>query len=139
MHTSLSRLRAFYADFTPPLLLNAVVTREFPATVAILTDFSPGSDTLLTLAAGLAPAIPILSTADDAAHAPGETLCRRLGFKTILRPGAALADTIETLGVLALLTARASGERIELDDHGVFHIHPFADPAALTDSGGWSV
>jgi hypothetical protein len=139
MHTSLSRLRAFYADFTPPLLLNAIILREFPATVAILTDFNAGSEALLKMAAEINSAIPVISIADDAAYTQAIPRCHRLGFQTILQPGTMLADTIETLGILALLTGRPAGERIELDDHGVFHIHPFAAPALMVDSGGWSV
>lgn len=141
MSASLTRLQTFYSEFKPPLLLHAMLTREFPGMAAVATSFGPESALLLALVAEVAPATPVLFLDDGAARtalAPyRESLIAglRLENPRVLMLGpqkdmwkTQLADLLDEMGTLALITANAAigAPRIGLDENGVFHINPLA-------------
>src|SRR5271155_3113208 len=140
MNTSLTRLQSFYGDLKAPLLLHAMIKREFPGTIALATAFAADAGLLLSMVAGIDPATPVLCL-PSGKHSPeileyGRTLTTHLSLTRVhwVTPGPEpepLAQILDTMGILALITGRteAGSHRIALDESGVFRIHPFA---------GWS-
>lgn len=134
MSASLSRLRSFYGDLKIPLLLHAMITREFAGSVAILATGSEDTAKLLELVAFIDTSVPILSQT---------AIPNELGFTHITQSTPAdMAGLIEDMTLLAVISdeTRVRGERIELDADGVFRIYPFMGAAPRPEAtSDWTV
>jgi phosphoadenosine phosphosulfate reductase len=137
MSTSLTRLQSFYGELKAPLLLHAVIKREFPGSIALLTACKADSGLLLAMAAAIDPALPVLCLQPNG-HSPetleySRILATHLGLIRMRwitpAPGPEpLAHILDEMGILALITGRTGQalQKIALDETGVFRIHPLA-------------
>jgi hypothetical protein len=133
MSASLSRLQSFYSGLKAPLLLHAIITREFPGHVAVLACAPDEAGVLLAMVSTVDPAIPVLLLEKNSLSfekpTPLEKLAARLSLQNVralhMSPEQ-LAHEVDALGFLALITDERSGAgpRIELDENGIFRIHP---------------
>lgn len=84
-----ARLAARYGDAETPALLEAMIRREFPRRLAVVSSFGTESAVLLDLVASIDPATPVIFLATGKHFREtldyAETLSRRLGL-TDVRP-----------------------------------------------------
>jgi phosphoadenosine phosphosulfate reductase len=106
MTKSLSRLQAFYQDFSAQKLLRVMIQEEFPGKIALLTSFGADSAILLSLVAEADPTTPVLFL-DTCKHFPDTLVYARqlesqLGLTNViwLKPNAEMIDRIDPLGDL---------------------------------------
>lgn len=135
MNASLSRLRSFYGELKTPLLLHAMITREFAGCVGVLITHNEESATLLELISLINPSIPVLMLSNAEAM-------NTFDLKNVIDVTGAVADSIEDMALLAIITdeRREVGKaKIELDAEGVFRIYPFAQSTRQEFSSDWSV
>lgn len=103
---SLSRLNAFYGELDALPLLRAMILREFPDKIAIISSFGADAALLLSLVAEVKPATPVLFL-ETGKHFPETlaymgTLTKHLGLTDVraLRPDPAIAANIDAKGDL---------------------------------------
>ena len=123
MSMSLSRLRSFYGELSASLLLHALIKREFSGCVGLLITGAPRCEGLLAAASAIDLALPVLvKGAPDWAQR-----AREHGF-TQVKEVDAESHLIESLALLAVIgdsETLAHGQKITLDEEGVFRIYPY--------------
>lgn len=60
LHASLSRLRTFYGEMEPKLLLRAMIREEFGGKIALFSSFGADAALLIAMVAEVDPAVPVL-------------------------------------------------------------------------------
>jgi hypothetical protein len=141
MSASLSRLRSFYGELKAPLLLHAMIKREFGGSIAVLTSAKTASEILLRMIAKIDATLPVLWLESGG----NDSLPRRLGFGRIIcikDAPSTLATTLEDMALLAIICDDNRSEsmpRIELDADGVFRIYPLAPDRQSPHNADWSV
>lgn len=106
MTKSLSRLQAFYQDFSAQALLRVMANKEFEGKIASLTSFGADSAVLLALIADAKPDIPVFFL-DTGKHFPAtldyaRKLTDKLGLTNViwLKPNEEMLNRIDTDGEL---------------------------------------
>ena len=106
MSKSLSRLQAFYQDFSAQALLRVMANKEFDGKIASLTSFGADSAVLLALISDVKPDLPIFFL-DTGKHFPAtldyaRDLTERLKLTNViwLKPDETMLSSIDPKGEL---------------------------------------